>query len=531
MLFRNRCNCALIFVGATTFFQTSALSAIIRVDANSTETTPDGSSWIEAFASLSDAIAYANTLSGSDQIWVRGATGAGLTYYPDQGTGLTPGDRGLSFTLANNLEIYGGFSYGDSSLSQRNPETNITILSGDLSGTSGNDTSNFGNRSDNSYHVVKADSINSTARLDGFRIRGGKAEGSYPQGHGGGILLLDAAPLIVRCVFIDNEAEAGGGGAYAVKDAAAFINCRFLGNRALDVAANPDVPMPGGGIYVTESTMTLVNCEFSGNTASDGAGVYGPFGSSVPTINIDNSTFSGNTASSTGGGLSAAGTTTINNSIFWGNSPTQAIANSGGSVNFTSCDIQGGMTNLNPLFVDANGADNTYGTLDDDVRLDCISPCINIGDDSIMPSDTADLDLDGTSDPLSRDLAMLARVQGSPIELDMGAYEKPYTAPACRGEASGDACVGVADLLAVIATWGACGSPCPTDIMPQPCGNGQVNVQDLLTVIDNWGCGCNGGPPPIEDVEDCMELCSGLYEWGSEDWLKCVNACAAQFEE
>jgi len=49
--------------------------------------------------------------------------------------------------------------------------------------------------------------------------------------------------------------------------------------------------------------------------------------------------------------------------------------------------------------------------------------------------------------------------------------------------------VNVADLLAVIVSWGACNSPegCATDIAPLDCPDGNVNVADLLMVIANWG--------------------------------------------
>ncbi len=46
--------------------------------------------------------------------------------------------------------------------------------------------------------------------------------------------------------------------------------------------------------------------------------------------------------------------------------------------------------------------------------------------------------------------------------------------------------VNVADLLAVITGWGACGVPLP-NCVADVNGDGQVNVADLLAVITNWG--------------------------------------------
>ncbi len=67
-------------------------------------------------------------------------------------------------------------------------------------------------------------------------------------------------------------------------------------------------------------------------------------------------------------------------------------------------------------------------------------------------------------------------------------------APACFGDIAppgppqGDGTVGVADLLAVIAAWGACGDPnnCTADIVP-PGGDDTVNVSDLLAILSAWG--------------------------------------------
>lgn len=54
----------------------------------------------------------------------------------------------------------------------------------------------------------------------------------------------------------------------------------------------------------------------------------------------------------------------------------------------------------------------------------------------------------------------------------------------------GDGAVNVADLLAVISSWGACPAPpadCEADIAPPGGGDGTVNVADLLAVISGWG--------------------------------------------
>lgn len=97
----------------------------IYVDAGATGAN-NGSSWVDAYKYLQDALAAA--VSG-DQIWV-----AEGTYMPDQGSGLTPGDRTAKFLLKNGVSIYGGFAGGETSRDQRDAVTNVTILSGDLAG-------------------------------------------------------------------------------------------------------------------------------------------------------------------------------------------------------------------------------------------------------------------------------------------------------------------------------------------------------------------------------------------------------------
>ena len=52
----------------------------------------------------------------------------------------------------------------------------------------------------------------------------------------------------------------------------------------------------------------------------------------------------------------------------------------------------------------------------------------------------------------------------------------------CPGDVTGDLVVDVADLLALLASWGVCGA-CPADLN----GDGMVNTADLLELLANWG--------------------------------------------
>jgi hypothetical protein len=122
--------------------------AILYVKSGS---TGNGSAWNNAYGSLQSAITAAQA---GDEIWV-----AAGTYKPTTGT-----DRTASFTLKNNVGIYGGFTGTETALNQRNIANNITILSGEI-GAAG--------IADNSYHVISAtgnvsNPLTNSAILDGF---------------------------------------------------------------------------------------------------------------------------------------------------------------------------------------------------------------------------------------------------------------------------------------------------------------------------------------------------------------------------
>ena len=142
----------------------------------------DGSTWEKAYPYLQDALTAA--VSG-DSICV-----ANGIYKPDQGNGITPGDRSASFKLKEGVDILGGYAgYNAPYPDERNAAKNKTILSGDLNR---DDEPNFTNYTDNSYNVVTCDTITQDAQISGFTINGGNASGPYPSDRGAGYLLNQA---------------------------------------------------------------------------------------------------------------------------------------------------------------------------------------------------------------------------------------------------------------------------------------------------------------------------------------------------
>ena len=124
------------------------------------------------------------------------------------------------------------------------------------------------------------------------------------------------------------------------------------------------------------------------------------------------------------------------NTILWDNSNSRGYSEESQlrAINpeVNHCCIQGwsgqlggqGNIDANPRFSDINGADNIFGTLDDDFSLHSRSPCIDQGNNAWLALDTHDLDSDhDVNEPLPLDLLEGARVVGEAV--DMGAIEAP----------------------------------------------------------------------------------------------------------
>ncbi|MBL4658812.1 MAG: FG-GAP repeat protein, partial [Alcanivoracaceae bacterium] len=133
----------------------------------------DGYSWNTAFVNLQDALDVAVS---NHEIWV-----AQGVYYPDVGGGQVDDDRLASFTLIDGVSIYGGFDGTETQLNQRDPETNITILSGDITQDDANLDGNniLEDRADirglNSYHIIKGIDVDTSTVFSGFTVTAGQA--------------------------------------------------------------------------------------------------------------------------------------------------------------------------------------------------------------------------------------------------------------------------------------------------------------------------------------------------------------------
>ena len=114
----------------------------------------------------------------------------------------------------------------------------------------------------------------------------------------------------------------------------------------------------------------------------------------------------------------------------------------------------------------------------DDYRLQSGSPCLDAASFAALPLDEHDLDNDGDLlEWLPIDIDGNRRVIGP--QVDMGDYESSK----CWGDVDGNLMINVTDLLALLAAWGPCASPCP----PDTNFDGTVNVTDLLALLAAWG--------------------------------------------
>lgn len=221
----------------------------------------DGSSWIDAYIYLQDALAAAAIATGPTEIRV-----AQGTYHPDEGVGATPGGS-PTFFLPSGVVLRGGYAgLGGTDADARDPLSYPTVLRGAnanaFAGPSGTDGG-----------VVTARQTGPGTKLDGFIVAGGAT----------GMTLTDANMVITHCTFEENRQY----GIVSRTSSVTLSHCRFSNNPGMVLSTSftdavltdcvfeyngRDVRPSEGTIRAGTGTLVAIDCVFRANK---GASIQG----------------------------------------------------------------------------------------------------------------------------------------------------------------------------------------------------------------------------------------------------------------
>jgi len=291
-------------------------SNIVHVDQNASG-LDNGTSWLNAYNSLQDALDKADACPMVSEIWV--AEGTYLPEkYPSGCVGCTS-NRDFTFYIKPGLKLYGGFAGDETILSERNSLENITIISGDFNDddiTSGiGNLFNISNNSENAHHVILSVGQNSSQTIiDGFTILGGNSEinsGIHVAGifierrRGGGVYFSGGNVSLNNNIIKNNSCLNTGGGVY--------LNGQNF-NIAYNTITKNESSEFGSGIYNCSSNTNITGNTIFLNSTSAGGGIYSANGPVLYSNNLINYNYASNIA----GGLCLNGSSNdlINNTIY-----------------------------------------------------------------------------------------------------------------------------------------------------------------------------------------------------------------------
>lgn len=201
----------------------SSSAAVLRVKPGATGSPADGSSWDNAFQSITNALS-ASVIG--DEIWV--------------GAGVYSG----GILMKSGVALYGGFAGTESTRDERNPEINESIIDGrgSLSG------------------FFFTNSAQSDTRVDGFTVR--FCTGTF----GAAFRVQIGSPTIANNRIINSVATLFGAGVYLESSAAVVVSNLFSYNGS-------DTMAGGGALFASNSTPRIEGNTFSANRARDGGAV------------------------------------------------------------------------------------------------------------------------------------------------------------------------------------------------------------------------------------------------------------------
>jgi len=302
------------------FLALSGCTEVVYVDKDNVSGVEDGQSWATAFTRIQDGIDAAHQIEStgsftSGEVWV--AEGVYDELRPDSPAG--------SLVMKAGIPVYGHFQGTEGDLDERvlkDPARESVI-----------DGTQARGRGQPAYHAVEGAS---GARLDGFTVTGGVADGAGVWDDvGGGMRLHSVSCVIANCVFRDNWAEKGGG-MHVYGASPTIENCTFENNTASE---------SGGAIrnQLAGTEPTITGCAFLHNSALGGdGGAIENYGAQPP---LSDCTFTGNEAAGAGGAMATGMTApTLTDCEF-----NENAASLGGALSFdymswpvlTRCEFQG----------------------------------------------------------------------------------------------------------------------------------------------------------------------------------------------
>ena len=340
-------------------------SEIIRVSPGADpQNTATGASWDSA-TNFQRALALA--VEG-DEIWVEEGR-----YAPDEGQGQTDDLAFSSFSLADGIALYGGFSGTELT---REPTGGTSLLSGTLTpddaespifssriirvpGGSGTIMDNF-----TVSFTDNPETIPPNSTLIAFEISGrGEPLISrcHVTGSGNNPAITAQGGTFVDCTIIGG-ASTGLEARFA--PASSIINCTFLGSET-------------GAINLRGDDATITGCTFEGNSTS---GFGGAIKVSFADAIIDRCRFDGNSSGRSGGAidLDNGATATISNSLFTNNAAGTSLAFfAGGAISIDARDgMEGSATITGCTFVRNSSPDDLGGAIDNGGSGTTITNCI-----------------------------------------------------------------------------------------------------------------------------------------------------------
>ncbi|HKI85836.1 MAG TPA: choice-of-anchor Q domain-containing protein [Thermoanaerobaculia bacterium] len=458
-----------VVIGGATFLDDRSASAATgpRCYVDKSAGAPGtGNSWGTAYTDLQSAL----TDASCTEVWV-----AAGVYKP-----TATADRTISFEVKPGVAVYGGFAGGETSLDQRSPAANVTVLSGDIDGNDNvnadgvDETVDTTHNVGNSYRVVYmygvTTPITTSTVLDGFTITAGNADTGPSYNSGGGLYCNgevspgECSPALSNLVFSGNSAVLGGAlfnDGYYGTSSPTLTDVTFSANHAYNGGAvmnygdyygesspsltrvtfrGNDADGAGGAVfnYGSDDTEcgecggtaspTLTNVTFGDNNAGDGGAIHNEGtngGTSSPTLT--NVTFSTNSAGQGGAiysnGANGTSSASLTNVILWGDTAGTGpeVLNYGGATTTTAYSVvQGGCGAI-------SGANCGSGNLSTDPLLGPVQNNGGLTQTMELLSGSSAIDTgDDTACPVT-DQRLVTRPQdgdmnGSAI-CDIGAYE------------------------------------------------------------------------------------------------------------